>query len=81
MGPPGIKGISIVLNPFARLTRYCTNLSISGVDTWQIDLADELDGRRLVGIFVATVHLERVDAVLVNTLFSISASMLLSVMQ
>jgi len=44
------------------------DLAISWVDTGQIDFADELDGRWLVGILVAAVHLQGVDSVLVDAL-------------
>lgn len=36
-----------------------------GVDAGEVDLADELDGGGFVGIVVAAVHFQAVDAVLV----------------
>lgn len=42
--------------------------AVARVDTGEVDLADEPDGRRLVGVLVAAVHLYRVDAVLVDGL-------------
>lgn len=35
------------------------------VNAGEVDLADELDGGGLVGIVIATVHFQAVDAVLV----------------
>ena len=37
-------------------------------DTGEVDLADEVDDGRLLGVFVAAVHLELVDSVLVISL-------------
>ena len=42
--------------------------AISGVDTREVDLVDELDSGWLVGVLITAVHLEGVDSVLVNTL-------------
>lgn len=42
--------------------------AVLGVDAGEVDLADELDGRRLVGVLFAAVHFEAVDAVLVGRL-------------
>lgn len=42
--------------------------AVAGVDGGEVDLADELDGRGLVGVVVSAVHLDAVDAVLVNRL-------------
>jgi hypothetical protein len=39
--------------------------AVVGVDAGEVDLADELDGGGLVGIFFAAVHFQTVDAVLV----------------
>ena len=44
------------------------NDAIPLVDAGQVDHADELDGRGLVGILVAAVHFYRVDAVLMDAL-------------
>jgi len=43
------------------------NLSIPGVDARQVDLVNELDGGWLVRIFFPTVHFQRIDAILVDT--------------
>lgn len=45
-----------------------TDLPISRVDTREIDFVDELYSRWLVGILIATMHLQGVDSVLVNAL-------------
>ena len=45
-----------------------THDAILGVDTGDVDLTDELDGRWLVGVLVTAVHLEGVDSVFVDTL-------------
>ena len=42
--------------------------AISWVDTRQVDLVDELDGRWLVGVLITAVHLQGIDSVLVNAL-------------
>lgn len=42
--------------------------AVLGVDAGEVDLADELDGRGLVGVFLAAVHFEAVDAVFVGRL-------------
>lgn len=42
--------------------------AVMGVDTGKVNLADKLDGRGFVGVFRAAVHLEAVNAVLVNGL-------------
>lgn len=44
--------------------------AILGVDAGEVDLADELDGGGLVGVFLAAVHFEAVDAVFVGRLQS-----------
>jgi hypothetical protein len=38
------------------------------VDGGEVDLRDELDGRRLVGVLRAAVHLDAVDAIFVDGL-------------
>jgi hypothetical protein len=45
-----------------------TDSSISRVDTRQVDFGDELDEWWLVGVLIATVHLEAVNPVFVDTL-------------
>lgn len=45
-----------------------TDRSVSRVDTRQVDFGDELDEWWLVGVLIATVHLEAVNPVFVNTL-------------
>lgn len=40
--------------------------AVAGVNTWEVDFGDELDGGWLVGVLVATVHFEGVDAVFVD---------------
>lgn len=40
--------------------------AVVGVDTGQVDLADELDRRRLVRVLGTAVHLDTVDTVLVD---------------
>ena len=42
--------------------------AVTGVYAGEVDLADELDGRGLVGVLGAAVHLDAVDAVLVDGL-------------
>lgn len=42
--------------------------AVLGVDAGEVDLADELDGGGLVGVFLAAVHLEAVDAIFVGRL-------------
>lgn len=42
--------------------------AVARVDTRQVNLANELNGGRLIGVFVAAVHLDTVDAVLVDRL-------------
>lgn len=42
--------------------------AVARVDAGQVDLADELDDRGLVGVLGAAVHLDAVDAVLVDGL-------------
>jgi hypothetical protein len=42
--------------------------AIVGVNTGQVDLADELNCGRLVGVVETAVHLDAVDAVLMNGL-------------
>jgi len=42
--------------------------AVGWVDTGQVDLADELDRRRLVRVLGTAVHLDTVDAVLVDGL-------------
>lgn len=42
--------------------------AVGGVDTGQVDLADELDRRRLVRVLGTAVHLDTVDTVLVDGL-------------
>lgn len=42
--------------------------AVARVDAGQVDLADKLDGRRLVGVRFAAMHLDTVDAVLVDRL-------------
>ena len=42
--------------------------TVSRVDTREVDLVDELDSRRFVGVLIAAVHLQGVDSVLVNAL-------------
>lgn len=42
--------------------------AVAGVNTWEVDFGDELDGGWLVGVLVATVHFEGVDAVFVDRL-------------
>lgn len=46
----------------------CTDLSVPWVDTRQVDFADELDSRWVVGILIAAVHLQRVNPVLMDAL-------------
>ena len=43
--------------------------AVAGVYGGEVDLGDELDGRGLIGVVVAAVHLDAVDAVLVDALF------------
>jgi hypothetical protein len=40
--------------------------AVAGVDAGQVDLADELDGGRLIRVLVAAVHLDAIDSVLVD---------------
>lgn len=42
--------------------------AVVGVDAGKVDLADELDRRRRIGVFGTAVHLYAVDAVLVDGL-------------
>lgn len=56
------------MSPRSKNVRGDADLAISWVDTGQIDFADELDGRWLVWILVAAVHLQGVDSVLVDAL-------------
>ena len=42
--------------------------AVVGVDARKVDLADELDRRRLIGVVGTAVHLYAVDAVLVDGL-------------
>lgn len=42
--------------------------TIAGIHARQVDLANKLNRRRLIGIVGAAVHLYRVDAVLVHAL-------------
>ena len=42
--------------------------AVVGVDARKVDLADELDCRRLIGVVGTAVHLYAVDAVLVDGL-------------
>jgi hypothetical protein len=42
--------------------------TVPGVDTWEVDFADELDRRWLIGIRITTVHLQRVNSVFVDAL-------------
>ncbi len=42
--------------------------AVLGVDAGEVDLADELDRGRLIGVFLAAVHFEAVDAVFVGRL-------------
>jgi len=43
--------------------------AVSWVNAGQVHFVDELDGRRLVGILVATMHLEGIDPILVNAVW------------
>lgn len=63
----GLHGeVPLPLRQAGQLARV--DLAVSRVDAGQVDLVDELDLRRLVRVLVAAVHLERVDAVLVDAL-------------
>ena len=44
-------------------------LSVSLVDTWQIDFGNELNGGRVVWITVATVEVDAVNSVLMHALY------------
>ena len=46
----------------------CTDHTVSRIDTGQVNFVDELDGWRLIGIFISTVHLQRIDTIFVNAL-------------
>lgn len=58
--------LSLPLGEAGQLARV--DDTVVGVDTRKVDLADELDRRRLVGIFRTAVHLNAIDSVLVGGL-------------
>jgi hypothetical protein len=58
--------LSLPLGEAGQLARV--DDTVVGVDTRKVDLADELDRRRLVGVFRTAVHLDTVDSVLVGGL-------------
>lgn len=43
--------------------------AVARIDAGEVHHADELDRGRLIGVLVTAVHLDRVDSVLVHTLF------------
>ena len=49
-------------------------LSVSLVDTWQIDFGNELNGGRVVWITVAAVEIYAVDSVLMHALYLLISS-------
>jgi hypothetical protein len=51
--------------------QYEADLSIPWVYARQVDFADKLDRRWLVGVVIAAVHLQRIDSVLVHALVGI----------
>jgi len=59
--------VSLPISKTRQLTRI--NLSISRVDTRQIDLGNELEDRRLVRVVAITMDIHTVDSVLVDALF------------
>lgn len=52
--------------PRSACPTHCTYLSIRLADAWQVDLGEECDLRRLVGVVGPAVDRQRVDAVLVH---------------
>ena len=46
------------------------------VHTWQVDTRDELDGRRRIGVGIATVYVDAVYSIFMGALFLVSASSL-----
>jgi len=59
--------VSLPIGKTRQLTSI--NLSISLVDTGQIDLGNELEDRRLVWVVAITMDVHTVDSVLVDALF------------
>lgn len=59
------------ISPRVLITTYdysSTDLSVLSIDAWEVYLIDKLDGRWLVWIVIAAVHLKGVDSVLVDAL-------------
>lgn len=52
------RPISMAIPQILKLRYGATYYAISWVDTWKVDLADKLDGGRLVWVLVAAVHLQ-----------------------